>query len=191
MPFMAPVLVAAGVGAETAAAVASAASAVATVASVAGTAVSAIGSIQAGNQAKATADYNAQVESQRAQIAAQQSQNQAAIDETNSRRKMGEAASAYGAAGVDMSGTPLSVMSDLATQGELTRRLDIYKGQLNTTADQQQGALDTAGGAAQQSASYLQAGSTLLTGTAKAFSPANYYQSGSTAGAPLTLGSNY
>ena len=90
----------------------------AVVASVAATAVSAMGSMQAGAQAKATANYNAQVDQVKATTAEMQSQSQATQDAANTQRQLGQAEAAYGAGGVDMTGTPLAVMSDLATQGE-------------------------------------------------------------------------
>lgn len=153
---------------------------------VAAAAMSAMGSIQAGQQASAIGSYNNAVEDQRAQIAKEQAGAQAAMDESNNRRKLGEAAAAYGAAGVDMTGTPLAVMSDQATQGELTRRLDLYRGNLTATSDIQQGQLDEAQGNAQKTASYFTAGSTLLSAAGKAAS--SFYGGG--AGTALDLSSH-
>lgn len=135
---------------------------------VAGSLAGAAGTLMAGQQAASVGKYNAAVDQQRAQIATDQSQAQAAIDEANNTRRQGAATAAYGASGVALTGTPLEVMTDLATQGELTKRLDIYKGNLTATADQQQAALDSAQGASAQIGSYFGAGSTLLTGALNA-----------------------
>ncbi len=130
----------------------------------AGSAVSAFGAIQQGQQASAAASYNAQAESQRATQQLQASQSQAQIVDQQNREKLGEAASAFGAAGVDMSGTPLSVMSSLASKGELNKQLTLYQGKLGALASTNQAALDTAQGNAAASGSIIKAGSTLLTG---------------------------
>jgi hypothetical protein len=185
---MIPILTAFGVAADTAGSIAAG---VSTAAAVAGTAVSAIGAIKAGNQTAAVDNYNAQVEQQKAGIASDQSQDQAAIDAANTKRQMGQAAADFGAAGVDMTGTPLSVMSDLATQGELTRRLDIYKGQLTSASDTQQGVLDMAQGSAAKTASIYQAGSTLLTGafnTGRNYVPGSSPTISSSPGSAMQLG---
>lgn len=195
--------------------------------------VGAVGAIQAGQSQKAWSDYNAQVAQVRAQEAqmqaealaqqtqaqaqrqAQQSQDQAraqaAIQDQATRRQLGEAAAAYAAAGVDGGGTPLAVMSDLATQGELSRRLLLYKGDVDaqnaTYAGQvnaqnllyngavtssglnEQATIDRAQGAAAAAAGYTKAGTTLLTGASSFFgnpTVQGWFGSSSSAGQPLT-----
>lgn len=133
--------------------------------------LSAYGSLEAGATQKAISNYDAQVQTQKAQEASDQSQEQAAIDEANNRRALGRAAASYGAAGLDMTGTPLSVMSDLASQGELTRQLDLYKGKITAQSDLQQGALDQAQGLQAQTAGYFNAGTSLLTGALNTLGP--------------------
>lgn len=155
-------------------------------AAIAGTAVAVMGQVQAGQQAAAVGRYNQQLADQQATIARQQSQTQAAIDEANARRKMGEAESAYGAAGVDMSGTPLAVLTDLATQSELNKRLDIYRGSIGAMTDTQQGQIYAAQGSAQQAGSIFQAGSSLLTGVGK-LAGATYSGPGIQSGAGTSL----
>lgn len=143
----------------------------------------AIGSITAGQNANAIASYNAQAERIKGQEAINQSQTQAAIDAANVRRRLGDTQAAFGAAGVNMAGTPLEVLSDQATQGELTRRLDLYRGQIGQFSANSQAAVDSAQGQAQQEAGYLNAGTTLLSGAAKA--AGSYYAGSGGAGVPL------
>ncbi|HLG87055.1 MAG TPA: hypothetical protein VKZ79_07650 [Alphaproteobacteria bacterium] len=138
------------------------------IAAIAAAGVAAVGSIASGVAQSNAAKYNAEVEQQRAQEAEQQAEAQAAIDKQNTARKMGQAEAAYGASGVDPnSGSPLNVMSDLATQGELTRQLTLYQGKIGAIADLQQGALDKLQGQNALTSGIVGAGSTLLTAGAR------------------------
>ncbi len=112
--------------------------------------------------------YNAQVEAQRASEATQAAQANAAIVQTQTRQKMGEAAAAFGAGGVDMSGSPLAVMSGLAGQGELSRQITLYQGKLQALSASSAGGLDTTQAGISQSAGYTRAAGTLLTGAGAA-----------------------
>lgn len=153
---------------------------VAAVAAVAGAGVSAVGSIQQGNAAQATANYNAAIEQQNAQQALAASQANAAITQQQTRRKLGEAAAAFGGAGVDMQGSPLDVMSDLATQGELQRRITLYQGTPQARGLTSQAGLDVAGGQAAASAGLTKAGGSLLTGISAAGKSLSPFLSGPT-----------
>lgn len=147
----------------------------------AGSAVSALGSYQQGQAQKATDSYNAQVATQKSiqdQMDAQATADQIAIQ---NKRDIAQQASAYAAGGVDLTGSPLAVMMDTASQGELKRRLTLWQGSTESTADTQQAALDQASGAAAASAGLDKAGSTLLTGTTTALGPSGL----NIAGAPL------
>ena len=81
---------------------------------------------------------------------------------------MGQAQAATGASSVQATGSPLSVMHDIASQGELSRRLTIWKGQQQATGALGQGAIDEATGEAQQKAAQISGVSTLLTAADKA-----------------------
>ena len=148
---------------------------------------SAIGSIQSGNAQAAVASYNAKDEEQRAAQAQNQAAVQATLDDQKTRRVVGEQAAAYGAASVDSTGTPLMVMMDQTTQGEMQRQLDLYRGATNAQSDLQQAQADEAAAAQDRSAGNMNAGLTLLTGAATGAK--NYYSmtgayptGGSTAG---------
>jgi hypothetical protein len=137
--------------------------AVAAVASI----VSAMGQLQAGENANKIAQYNAAVSEANAARARQAAQAQAALDESNAKRQVDEARAAYAASGVDMTGTPLLVLSDLATQGELQKQLTLWRGDNAADARLDQAALDRAQGQAALSSSRYSAFSGLLTGGAR------------------------
>ncbi len=136
-----------------------------------GTGVSVAGQMQAGAAQKAAADYNAQVDRIKAQAQLNAAQADALQVQQQTRKKMGEAAAAFAAGGVDITGTPLMVLNDQAVQGELTRQLTLYKGQVAADALDQQAGADTYAGNVAAAAGDVKAGSTLLTGTSQIFGP--------------------
>lgn len=131
---------------------------------LAGAGAGALGSISQGNQQAAASNANAQQLEARASADTAQAAAQATLDQQNSRRQMAAAFANAGASGVDPGqGSPLSVMSDLAAQGELTRRLSIYRGDVASTGDLNQAALTRWQGSQAKQAGFLRAGTTLLT----------------------------
>lgn len=149
-----------------------------------GSAVSAVGSYQAGQEQAAADKYNSQVATVKSQQDTLDAQATAAQQAQQTKQQVAEQASAFAAGGVDMSGTPLSVMLSTATQGELQRQLTLWQGGTQATADKQQAALDTASGAAAASAGTTKAGSTLLTGATTLLGPSGL----NIAGSPLKTG---
>ncbi len=135
---------------------------------LAGTAISAGGSIAAGQQQQRIGAYDQQVAGLNAQQALAAGQTNAAVIGQQTTRGIGRAAAAYGAAGVETSGSPLAVMADLAAQGELRKRLALYSGQLSSASDTAQGGIAAAEGKAAASPGIIRGGGTLLTGTAQA-----------------------
>ena len=135
--------------------------------------MSAASSIKQGQATGAADSYNAEVQGLRAQEATNSSDAQAAVVGQQTTDKLGQAGAAFGAGGVDMSGTPLEVMSSLANKGELNRRLTLYQGQVASIGDLNQQALDSAQGAAARSAATFAAGTTLLTGASMTASNTN------------------
>ncbi|HEV2186383.1 MAG TPA: hypothetical protein VGR70_04205 [Stellaceae bacterium] len=102
----------------------------------AGTAFSAFSSVNAGNQQASAYQFNQQVQQENASIVRQEAASQAAIDRQQTERTLGNVKAAYGAGGVDPNrGTPLDVMADQAMTGELTRQLDLYRGEVAATGD--------------------------------------------------------
>ncbi|HEV2673378.1 MAG TPA: hypothetical protein VGV37_02485 [Aliidongia sp.] len=130
-------------------------------------AVTAASAISAGNAQKSAASYNAQVDQQNAQQQQGVAASQELAQDRSDRQKLGQEASAFGAGGVDMSGTPLDVMADSATQARLNALSIKYNGQVGANRDLSQGAIATFQGNQAQTAGYLNAGSTLLTAGTK------------------------
>jgi len=136
---------------------------------VAAVAVSAFGTIQAGQAAKSAAKYNAAVAEQAAKAAS----DKAAYDEQRHRESIRKLMSSqralYGKSGLDMTeGSPLLVMEDTAAQGELDAMAIRYGGDIASARDRSAANLSRMQGAAAVTASYFQAGSTLLSGASSA-----------------------
>jgi hypothetical protein len=136
--------------------------------SAAATALSAVGALRQGQAAAATAKYNEAIDAQKAQQARDAAAVQAGQVQRDTTAQIGQQEAAYAAGGVDMSGSPLLVMSDTASQGALKAALTKWQGETQATADLNQSALDSAQGRAAQQGSIIQAGSSLLTGALKA-----------------------
>ncbi len=99
---------------------------------------------QLDNYRASLSDYNAQVDQQEAARAVDEAKATADIIERSSSRALGRATAAYGAAGVNMSGSALAVMHDLATEGALQKQLAIYGGDVKATDLRNRATLDTA-----------------------------------------------
>jgi hypothetical protein len=132
--------------------------------SLAASGMAAYGSMKTGQETAAANNYNADVSTIRGQEAQQSADAQAQVVDQQNREKYGQAAAAYGAAGVDMSGSPLEVMHSLALKGELNRRLTVYNGTVQNQTDTQQAALDKYQATSAVEAGATKAGSSLLTG---------------------------
>lgn len=139
-----------------------------TIATVAAAGVSAVGSIMQGNAQARADNYNAEVEKQNADSARAAAAAQAQQTERDNARKMGQITAAYGASGIDPNqGSPLDVMADMADEGELSKRLVLYQGEVDARAAGQRATLDTMQGKSAQTAGYISAGSTLLSAGAR------------------------
>lgn len=131
----------------------------------AGTMFTASGQAQAGRQQQQAYDINAQQEeiqgAQQRNISiteAQQKERQATL-------RAGSIRAAYGAAGVDPnSGSPLAVMADQATQGELTKHLTLWQGMAQQQSADTQAGIDRLQGRAARAAGYSSAAGTLFSG---------------------------
>ena len=141
----------------------------------AGTVISAVGQSQA-------ADYNAQVARQNAMYAEQAGQQQRQIAAENERRQrlrttklLGAQRAGYAKAGVTMEGSPLEIMSETASQGELDALNIRYGGEVGAYNARVQGSryrsqagfYDFESGRT-MTTGMIGAGSTLLTGAARA-----------------------
>lgn len=85
-----------------------------------GTGMAALGAVRQGQAVAASADYNAKVASQNAQIADAQGVAAGEAQHRDAIRKIGAATAAYGASGVQLSdGSPLDVLEESARESAL------------------------------------------------------------------------
>ncbi len=154
------------------------------------TAMTAGGQLDAGNLQQGFGYYNAAVLRQRGSIAVAQATERARIQDVLNARNLGEEKAAAGVSGVDANqGSPLLVMADTATQGELQKHLLLYQGQMEDYTAQQQAQLDTASGEAAGYAGRIGATGTLLTGAGKlAYGAYQLYGRGGTKVPPVDTG---
>ena len=135
--------------------------------SAAGAAVSAAGSIKKGQATQQAATYNAEVDQQRAA----EEKDQAAASTQDYIRKGSDtvesAVAAQGATGVTGEGSPLMVDENTVRQVALGAQRTLAGGDLRASRLQDDAKLQKMKGDAAITASYLDAGSSLLTGGGK------------------------
>lgn len=137
-------------------------------ASALGTVTSAVGAINQGYATQEAEQYNATLAQQQAQTAIQTSQEQAQQVQYQTHQTVGQQVANAGASGVDPNqGSPLSVMSDTATQGELNRQLTLWQGQSQAVSLQNQAAQDIYAGNQAVNAGYANAFGTFLSGVGR------------------------
>lgn len=134
----------------------------------AGAGISAGGAISAARAAAAVGSFDQSVAGTNATQALTSAAATAGIQGQDVERVAGRAGAAFGAAGVQMSGSPLAVMANLAQQGELQKQLTLYGGATRAQAYRTQGAIAAAEGQATSSADLARGVGTLLTGAASA-----------------------
>lgn len=108
-----------------------------TLLTIAGAATSAIGFVQAAAAAEASGNYNAQladrdafVAGQNRQATAQQTRIAAEDKRRETRRRLSSIRAQYGAAGVQLTGSPLDVLEDSAIEGEQDAQRVEYEGRV-------------------------------------------------------------
>lgn len=141
---------------------------VAVVTALVGTTVSVVGGIQAGDHAKKVGDYNAAVQRNNA-LEAQNAANQAAQRKRDEGRAIiSRQRAMYAVAGVSPDGTPTEIEIGTAGDIEDDAFLIMQKGEFAYQQGMGEAGFSEAEGEDAQSASYLQAGGTLLSGLGKA-----------------------
>lgn len=134
----------------------------------AGTALAAVGSIRQGQAAAGAANYNAQLAEQNAQVAAAQGEAAAEAQRRDSQRNIGKALALYGASGVQTdTGSPSDVLADSARNASLDNLTIKYNAKLRAMGLEAQAGLDRANASNSESAGYLNATSTLLSGASR------------------------
>lgn len=105
--------------------------------------VGAIGAISAANAQAQAAEYNAAVARRNAVSIRQQANTEALDQDAENRRRLGTIRAAYGAAGIDLAGSPLDVIHDTAIAGETDTRRVVYAGELRATEQDDSAVLAT------------------------------------------------
>jgi hypothetical protein len=130
--------------------------------------------IQQGETAKAAANYNVKVNQQNAQLAKQEAEDLAQQKNRETFMRLGSIKAAQGKSGGSGSaGNVLDVLGDAAAQSELDKQYTLYRGAIGERQFNNSAGLDAFTGNQAQSASYLKAGSELLSGAG------NYYKADS------------
>ena len=124
----------------------------------ASTAMSVAGAVKQGQAASQAADYNAQLATQNAGIAAAQGEAAAQAQSRDSQRRIGATMAAYGASGVQMSdGSPSDVLADSARSAALDNLTTRYNYQLKGLGYQDQANLDASQSKNDSASGYLSA----------------------------------
>lgn len=135
---------------------------------IVGTGVSVAGSIARGNAQAKAGRMNAALLEDQARFAQERAEAEAAMIVRENQRRMGAVVAAYGASGVQIGqGTPLDVMSDVAAEGELSKRLRLYQGEIEALQARQGAGIERQQASAAQRAGYFDAAGTLLTSGAR------------------------
>jgi hypothetical protein len=127
-------------------------------------AVAAGGAVYSGVQQSNAADYNAAVAEQDALAANDRAKSEEDAHRESIRRILATQRALYGKSGLSMEGSPLLVMEDTAAQGELDALTIRYGGDIAAAKGRSSANLSRMQGGAAKTASYFQAGSTLLSG---------------------------
>lgn len=132
-----------------------------------GTAVTAAGQISAGQNQAAIAERNAQIARREAQYREQVAAQEEARLREDRDRLLGKQRAAIGGSGIDFTGSPLLALEETARNAELDALTIRYGGAAEAARLRTQAQTDRAQASAYTSASYINAGATILGGGAK------------------------
>ncbi len=136
---------------------------------VGSTLLGAVGTIGAEQAQKNAAEYNARVQEQQAQIANDQAGAKASEIATRTRQKQAGVRAASLESGLELSGSVSDVLDTVQSQGTLDAMTAIYDGTTRAQGLRNSVELERAKGKSAVTASYLGAGSSLLTGFSKLY----------------------
>jgi len=137
--------------------------------SVIGTGITAIGQAKAGASANAVAQRNAQIQMRDAQIAQQNAEFNARINEKQTDQRRRAMIAKQGASGVEVGdGTNLLALAEQEFIDDMNAQLIRRGGAIESQGLQDQAVLTSASGTASRSAGLTGAGASLLTGLGKA-----------------------
>ena len=124
----------------------------------ASTAMAVAGAVKQGQVESQAANYNSQIATQNAGIAAAQGEAAAQAQSRDSQRRIGTEMAAYGASGVQMSdGSPSDVLADSARSAALDNLTTRYNYQLKGLGYQDQASLESSQSQNASAAGYLSA----------------------------------
>ncbi len=136
-----------------------------------GTAVSTLGTIQAGREAKAQAEYQAKVQEQQADEAYASSQRDAAEKYRKGRIMIGDQRAAIAGAGGDLTDpSVLDIMGDTEAEIDLAARTDIFRGEQQARGYNDAAVNSRITGKNAQKAAFLNAGASLFSGVSNMYS---------------------
>lgn len=136
-----------------------------------GTGISVLGTIQAGREQKAQAEYQAKVQEQQADEAYASAQRDAAEKYRRGRIMMGDQRAAIADAGGDLTDpSVLDIMGDTAAEIDLAARTDIYRGDQQARGYNDAAVNSRISGANAQKASFITAGANLFSGVSNMYS---------------------
>lgn len=135
----------------------------------------AVGSLQAGSAQSAALERNAEIDRQNAAQAMTAAEADVARQQDADRRRRATAFNAAAGSGVDPTGgSPLELMADMAAQGALDQEITRWRGRTRADAYLTQAGNDLAAADQASTASYLSAGSTLLTTAGRTYQTAKF-----------------
>lgn len=136
-----------------------------------GTAVSTLGTIQAGREAKAEADYAAKQQEMQADEATASSQRDAAEKYRKGRIMLGDQRAALAASGGDLTDpSVIDIMGDTEAEVDLAARTDIYRGEQQARGYNDAAINSRISGKNAQKASYISAAGNLFSGMSSMYS---------------------
>ena len=133
------------------------------------TLLGAVGTLGAGQAQKNASEYNAKVQEQQAQITNDQAAAKASEISMRTRQKQAGVRAASLENGLELSGSVNDVLDTVQTQGTLDAMTAIYDGTTRAQGLRQSAALERSKGKSAVTASYLGAGSSLLSGFSKLY----------------------
>lgn len=124
--------------------------------------VAAGGALYSGEQTRKAASQAADVAEQGALAAQEKAKYDETLHRERIRKTLSTMRSLYGKSGVDATGSPLLALEDTAAQGELDALAIRYGGDVEAARNRSEADILRMRGKTAQTASYFQAGSTLL-----------------------------
>lgn len=160
---------AAAAGATAAAGTAASGFSLGTALTVGSTLLGAVGAIQQGQAAKAAAEYNAQVQENQAKVAQDQGAAKATEISMRTRQRLAATRAAGLESGLELDGSVGDVLDTVQKQGALDQLTALYDSNIRAQGLRQSAEAERAKGSNAAAASYIGAGTSLLSGFSKLY----------------------